>query len=225
MSSRIGPPLALVLSLIGKTVFIATPTYDEWLCIEHAESLLETGINLSRQGIGVYHGVAAGNPFLDLARNALVDKFLATDATDLLFIDADVGWDAKAVSRVLSYEEEVVGGLVPKRNAEKADDFHCNALTGVISPKGLFQCKEIPTAFLKISRSAFEKLEKPYFKIGANDKDFGEDIYFCRKWIATGNYMWIDSDITFTHRGGKAWKGNFFDHATKSGLLIKTEAA
>lgn len=180
---------------------------------------------MSQQGIGVYHGVAAGNPFLDLARNALVEKFLATDATDLLFIDADVGWDAKAVSRVLSYDEEVVGGLVPKRDANSDSSFHQNAITGIMSKDGLFQCKEIPTAFLKISRSAFEKIEKPYFKIGSNDKDFGEDIYFCRKWVASGNHMWIDSDISFSHRGGRTWKGNFYDHAIKSGLLIKTEAA
>lgn len=211
--------------MTGKSVFIATPTYDEWLCKEYTSSLFETGVYLSQAGWEAYHAVAAGNPFLDLARNELVDRFLKSEATDLLFVDADVGWDAKVVTRILSYDEEVVGGLVPKRDATCDSSFHQNALTGVMSKDHLFQCKEIPTAFLRIKRSAFEKISKPYFKIGSNEKDFGEDIYFCRKWIASGNFMWIDSDITFTHRGGKAWKGNFFEHATKSGLLIKTEAA
>jgi hypothetical protein len=213
------------MSLTGKTVFIATPTYDEWLCIEYAGSLLNTGVNLAQKGIGVYHGVAAGNPFLDLARNALVEKFLESDATDLLFIDADVGWDAKVVSRVLSYEQEIVGGLVPKRDSKSDTSFHQNALTGKVSKEGLLEAKEIPTAFLKISRSVFEKLMKPYFKIGANEKDFGEDIYFCRRWCELGNSMWVDTDISFSHRGGKAWKGNFFDYALKSGLVTKSEAA
>lgn len=206
-------------------VFIATPTYDEWLCKEYCSSLLETGVLLASEGHGVYHCIAAGNPFLDLARNDIVDKFLASDADDLLFVDADVGWDAKMVLRILSYKQEVVGGLVPKRNADKDGDFHCNALTGVISPEGLFQCKEIPTAFLRIKRSAFEKLKKPYFKIGSTQKDFGEDIYFCRRWCETGEFMWIDSDITFTHRGGRVWKGNFFDQAIKDKLLIQESAA
>ena len=64
-------------------------------------------------------------------------------------------------------------------------------------------------------------------KIGASAADFGEDIYFCRRWAETGNFCWVDSDITFTHRGGKAWKGNFFDHCIKSGVLRmpKAEAA
>jgi hypothetical protein len=193
--------------------------------MEYTSSLLETGIRLTQAGIGVYHAVAPGNPFLDLSRNELVEKFLATDAEDLLFIDADVGWDAKAVTRVLSYPQEIVGGLVPKRDKSSEDTFHENALTGRMSAEGLFECKEIPTAFLRIKRSAFTRLQKPYFKIGSNPKDFGEDIYFCRRWCETGQTMWIDSDITFSHRGGKAWKGNFYDHCRKTGLLTVTEAA
>lgn len=210
-----------------QSVFIATPTYDEWVCMEYASSLLETGIYLAGARIGVCHAIAPGNPFLDLSRNLLVDEFLKSECTDLLFIDADVGWDAKMVTRVLSYDQEVVGGLVPKRHAKMEDSFHDNALTGVISPEGLFQSHELPTAFMRIKRSAFDKLSKPYFKIGSNEKDFGEDIYFCRRWIETGNFCWIDSDITFTHRGGRVWKQNFYDHCIKSGKLKidKAEAA
>ncbi len=211
--------------MTGKSVFIATPTYDEWVCIEYTSSLLETGIILAQAGIGVTHCIAPGNPFLDMSRNGIIDRFMESDATDLLFIDADVGWDAKAVTRVLSYSEEVVGGLVPKREAKKEDVYHQNALTGVMSASGLFQSLELPTAFMKISRSAIEKLRKPYFRIGASPKDFGEDIYFCRRWCETGNFCWVDTDITFSHRGGRTWKGNFFDHCIKTGMIKTSEAA
>lgn len=210
---------------MDKSVFIATPTYDEWVSMEYTSSLCETAIRLTHAGIGMYHCIAPGNPFLDLARNGLVEKFLQTHADSLLFIDADVGWDSKVVTRILSYKQEIVGGLVPKRNQTNESDFHSNALTGVVSPEGLFQAFEVPTAFLRIKRSAFEKMKKPYFKIGANEKDFGEDIYFCRRWAELGEHMWIDSDITFSHRGGKAWKSNFYEHALKSGMLLQNEAA
>ena len=206
-------------------VFIATPAYDEWICMEYCSSLFETGVLCAAAGIAVSHAIAPGNPFLDLARNALVDRFLASEATDLLFVDADVGWDAKTVTRVLSHPQEVVGGLVPKRDAKCEDSFHQNALTGVVSKEGLFQAKEIPTAFLRIKRSAFEKLSKPYFRTGSSKSDFGEDIYFCRRWVETGEHLWIDSDISFSHRGGRVWKGNFFEHSLKSGLLQQSEAA
>lgn len=209
---------------VAKNVFIATPTYDEWVCMEYCSSLFETGIRLSDAGYGCYHAVAPGNPFLDIARNELVDQFLGTDADDLIFIDADVGWDAKIITRLLSYPQEVVGGLVPKRDAKSDGVYHQNALTGKMSSERLFQSMEIPTAFVRIKRCAFAKLSKPYFKIGASPKDFGEDIYFCRRWIETGNFCWIDSDISFSHRGGRVWKGNFFEHCIETGVL-KQEAA
>ena len=206
-------------------VFIATPAYDEWVSIEHASALFEGAAYLALAGIEMSHSIAPGNPFIDIARNELVEEFLRSDAEDLLFVDADVGFDAKALTRVLAYEEEIVGGLVPKRDAKSDSSYHSNALTGRMSASGLIECKELPTAFMRIKRGVFDKLERPYFKTGSNPKDFGEDIYFCRKWCALGGSLWIDADLTFSHRGGKVWKGNFYDHAVKSGLLIKAEAA
>jgi hypothetical protein len=49
----------------------------------------------------------------------------------------------------------------------------------------------------------------------------GEDMFFCRQLVAMGEYAWIDSDVTFTHRGSKAWKGNFYEHCVSTGLLKK----
>lgn len=138
---------------------------------------------------------------------------IVTTTTDLASLATTVGGDKVDVQAI------VPGGF----NADLF--YHDNAFTGLASKQGLLQCKEIPTAFLRIKRSAFEKIQKPYFKIGSNEKDFGEDIYFCRKWIASGNFMWIDCDISFTHRGGRVWKGNFYDYALKAGLLIKQDAA
>jgi hypothetical protein len=216
--------------LTGKSVFIAAPTYQAWVCIEYAASLLETGILLTSSGIGVQLGILPGNPFLDVARNKLVEEFLKSECTDLLFIDADVGWDAKMVTRVMSYTQEIVGGLVPKRDISRDDSFHDNALTGVISPEGLFQSVELPTAFMRVQRSVFEKMGKPWFGTYPFDPvkcpdDKGEDIYFNRKWASLGGFNWVDSDITFTHRGEKRWKGNFYDHCIESGKLKVKEAA
>jgi len=167
-----------------------------------------------------------------------VDYFLKSDCTDLFFIDADQGWDPAAVPRVLSYSEEIVGGLPPKKCDPPS--FHSNALTGVIQ-NGLFQSLECGTGFLRIKRSVFAKIDKaypelktcnplhseiPYFQTGFRHGEIiphkgfiGEDMFFCRLWMGMGEFVWIDSDITFTHRGSKAWKGNFFEHAKSIGLL------
>lgn len=208
-----------------QNVFIATPSYSGQFCMEYVSSLTETSIRLTQAGIGLYHAIAPGNPFLDLSRNDLVEKFLKSDADVLLFIDDDVGWDAKIVTRVISYDHEIVGGLVPKRDLKSESSFHENALTGSVSKEGLLESLEIPTAFIAIKREVFGKLEKPYFKIGDNAKDFGEDIYFNRRCVEAGIKMWIDSDITFTHTGRKAWRGNYYDHCLSTGKIIKEIAA
>jgi hypothetical protein len=218
-------------------VMIGTPSYDGNFCSQYVIALAATMGELASQGISATMALACGNPFVDLARNDIVAQFLASDCTDLLFIDADVGWDAAAVTRVLSHKQLVVVGLVPKRNKDKEDEFHANAITGVIED-GLFQSFEVPTAFMRIKREAFQILleehpdlkmqkdagRKPlFFHSGRSFEDWGEDIAFCRRWVAAGQYLWIDSDITFTHYGHKTWRGNFYEHALKSGLLLKQE--
>ena len=200
-------------------VLFGTPTYDKQVSVDFNQSCVQTAILLTAQRIGMSQHLIAGNIFVDVARNEIVEHFLTqTSAESLIFVDADVGWDANVITRVLAHKQLVVAGLVPKRDAESDSNFHMNALTGVIED-GLFQTLEVPTAFMRIKRSAFDKLKKPFFKTGSNLKDWGEDTYFCRRWCETGEFLWIDSDIQFSHRGSKVWKGNFYEHCLKSGLL------
>lgn len=216
-------------------VMIATPTYSGQFCAEYVASLAQTTGRLLNAGIPFELAIVTGNPFVDLARNELAQKFLESNATDLLFIDDDVGWDAAAITRVLSHDKDVVTGLVPKRNALREDEFHQNALTGVIEA-GLFQCVEAPTAFMRIRKAALKKFMRAYgtqndgrpyrfFHSGTKVENWGEDIFFCRQWVALGEFIWVDSDITFSHAGRKVWRGNFFDHAVKTGLVATVTPA
>lgn len=213
-------------------VFFATPTLEKNVSVEFHKSMLESIVVCVKHRIAFQAEVHAGLQFIDLARNRLVDHFLKSDATDLLFIDADQGWDAAVLPRILRYEEEIVCGLPPKKCDPPT--FHSNALTGVMQ-NGLFQSLEAGTGFMRIKRSVFAKLDRaypelktadrenkeiPYFQTGIRKGGFlGEDIFFCRQWVGIGEYLWIDSDISFTHQGSKTWKGNFYDHAVQNGLL------
>lgn len=217
-------------------VLFATPTFDFSFCAEYQTSMLSTSIHLAQHKIPFRARFVAGMCFIDLARNQLSHHFLnETDCTDLFFIDSDVGWDFRAVKRFLEYPQEVVGGLVPKRWDE--EPYHDRALTGRVE-NGLIETVEVPTAFLRIKRSVFEKMDeaypeyadyhtldsgKPYFQTGYFNKHFhGEDIFFCRQWTALGGSIWIDPDVRFTHRGQKFWEGNFLEHGIKTGMLQAT---
>ena len=48
------------------------------------------------------------------SRNTLVSQFLNTpEATHLLFIDADIGFDAEQVHAMLAFDREFVAGIYP----------------------------------------------------------------------------------------------------------------
>lgn len=204
-------------------VFIGTPSYDKTLTVDYTRSLIGASILLTGLGVQLHHHVVAGSPFLGKARNDIVEAFLKTQAEYLLFVDADVGFDPVVLPRLLKHKPLIVGGLVPKREPGNEGCYHQNAMTGVVED-GLFQTLEIPTAFMRIHRSVFAKLKKPYFRCESSEDAYGEDIYFCRKWADQGGVMWIDPDIDFSHRGTYAWRGNFYDHCVKTGLLRKAAA-
>jgi hypothetical protein len=222
-------------------VMFATPTYDYQVCGEYLAAMMMTSIHLTHLKVEVTAQLVAGLCFIDLARNKLTKAFLDSDATDLFMIDADVGWEYKAVKRFLDYKQEVVAGLVPKKIDGEA--FHDNALTGEIED-GLLASLEAPTAFIRIKRSALEKYVEAYpqfkdyytldtgaaiWQTGfsqspAGTMDFkGEDIFFCRQWIAMGEKIWIDPQVEFTHRGSRAWKGNFIEYAVAKGTIKATK--
>ncbi len=209
-------------------LFIATPSYSKDLSVDYVRSVVECAVLLTGIGVPMEHHVLTGCPFIGRARNDLVDRFLKSDCDNLLFLDSDVGFDVSVLPRVLNHKPEIVGGFVPKRDYSREEVFHHKGVNGSmtgIMQDGLFQSIEMPTAFMRIKRSAFDKIAKPYFRAESSEDAFGEDIYFCRKWISAGEHFWVDSDITFSHTGDYIWRGNFYDHCIKSGLLTKTEAA
>jgi len=215
-------------------LMIGTPSYAGEFCAPYVMSIAATVGDLAARGIATSLCIASGNPFVDLARNEIVVKFLKSDADQLLFVDDDVGFDYNAVPRMLSCTQEIVAGLVPKRNATKEDEFHQNAITGVMEG-GLMQAFEAPTAFMLIKRGILERMlerfpdiseagrDPLFFHSGTRRDSWGEDIYFCRKVVEMGEHLWIDADINFTHTGKKVWRGNFYDHAVKSGMLQTAE--
>jgi hypothetical protein len=226
---------------LKRKVFFATPTYDYNFCAEYAASMMMTAIHLTAKKIEMCAQFVGGMCFIDIARNKLTQAFLKSNATDLFFIDADVGWDYKVIERFLEYDEEIVAGLVPKRAVPTF--YHDNAMTGEIQG-GLLCSLEAPTAFMRLRRSVFDKLDiahPEYSKHSTLDcgpaywqtgyvqgkegyKDFlGEDIFFCRQWIAMGEKIWIDPQIEFTHRGSKEWKGNFIEYAIDKGSIQATK--
>src|SRR5437660_2361031 len=116
------PTRAQIERAKSRSVFIATPiarrpTYQYTL------SLATTVGYLTRLGIRWAAHAPVGNSDLAKARNELAAMFLASEAvtglaaTDMIFIDDDIGWSAGDIVRLLASDRYVIGGVGAKRRA------------------------------------------------------------------------------------------------------------
>jgi len=219
------------------SVFFATPTYDCMVSIEHHGSIVNAVQILASGKHDARIGTIGGCCFVDRARNALVKSFLESDCTDLFFIDADIGFDPLVIPRFMESPHEIIVGIPPKRKPEV--EFHIGKATNAFT-EGAFECKEAPTAFMRIRRSVFAKLDEaypelktllkdpkdptPYFQCAIVDGEFlGEDIFFCRLWARMGYSVWIDANVDFTHRGSHPFKGNCLQHLVDTKQVVLKE--
>jgi hypothetical protein len=93
-----------------RSVMICTPIARNpaW---EYTASLAATLLFLTGQGIRVTFQFVVGSSVIHKARNELVAHFLASDFTDLLFIDDDMQFQPTDVLRLLGSDKPLIGGV------------------------------------------------------------------------------------------------------------------
>ena len=195
-------------------LFIATPTHSGEVCASFTISLLNTVKALTTAGIETRWQVLSHSSFIHAARNKLASDFMASDYTDLLFADADMGWDVEGMLRMLSTDYGIVGAICPKKKdpVEWVVNLYRDATGGLIEHEGLYECGYIGTALMRIKRGVFEKMPKPWFDVRTEgERIIGEDALFCRKWREMGNRIWAAPYIHVTHTGQKEWQGRYDD--------------
>lgn len=215
-------------------VFVAVPAYPDgtiqWLC---AMSLLALKDALNEAEIPHQIWIERGFPWLSLARDDLAWKFLQSDATDLLFIDCDVGFHADPVVRMLRREEPVICISYPKKgeHAGYAVDIAIENGRIAVNDGVLFRANHIGLGCAKVKRHVFEMIlaahpeieydwgpeEQRYnfFPVQVKDRrPVPEDASFSEYWKELGGEIWVYADANTTHTGCKTWEGNFLKHLT-----------
>lgn len=197
-------------------LFIGTPCRSGNLCAEFVVSLTNTVKALTAAGIEVRWETLLYSSFIQSARNKLAARFMASDYTDLLFIDDDMGWDLGGLLRMLTADVDVVGAICPKKTdpIEWVVNLNHDIATGkpVENAEGLYLCGHVGGALLRIKRNVFERMSQPWFDVeGA--VDMGEDAWFCRKWREHGGKVWAAPYVEVTHTGQKVWRGRYSDGA------------
>lgn len=96
-------------------VFIATPMYGGQCTGFYMQSILQLQQVLSMRGYQVALSMMFNESLITRGRNALVNQFLKTDFTHLLFIDADIRFDPQQVGMMFDANKDIICGIYPKK--------------------------------------------------------------------------------------------------------------
>jgi len=178
-----------------RKIFVATPMYGGICGGQYCKSTADLSGMSARYGMDVRFFYLFNESLITRARNYLVDEFLRSDCTHLMFIDSDIGFDpndviALSVIADPKSDKDIVCGPYPKKciawekivravdkgfadkdpnNLEKyVGDYVFNPKegTGSIALDEPVEVLEGGTGFMIIQRKALEKFAAAYPQYG-----------------------------------------------------------
>jgi hypothetical protein len=175
-------------------IFLATPCYGGLAHIHYMRSVLELQAACAARGVGLQVELGGGDALITRARGVMAAKFLDhSQATHLLFVDADIGFSPDQVFRLLDADKDVAGGVYPAKNIDwakirrAAQDglkdllaasvgyvvrFIPNATNSVeVSDDGFGAVAYVGTGFLMIKRQALARLAAAHPELTARMGD------------------------------------------------------
>ena len=178
-------------TLQKRKIMVCTPMYGGMCGGQYPKSCSDLAILCTQYGVELKFFYLFNESLITRARNYLVDEFLRSDMTHLMFIDSDIGFDANDVLALAALAEpgddkEIICGPYPKKtiawekikravdkgfadeNPNELDkyvgDFVFNPVEGVgeLRIDQPVEVLEGGTGFMMIQRSAFDKFKEAY---------------------------------------------------------------
>jgi len=200
-------------------VLIGTPAYGGMITEGYFQSALNLKNHAFALGLDVSIMTLTNESLVTRARNEIVAAFMAGDYTDLLFIDADIKFEAEHVLRILKAPFEVCASPYAMKglnweamtkveekdvNALKAASIHSviNVQSDGKTQDGFVTVIDAGTGFMRIKKTAIEKMieaypETSYFADGVAE-DRGQRWALFDTVIQDGRYL--SEDYAFCRR-------------------------
>lgn len=172
--------------LKDKSVMVCTPMYGGNANGLYVKSLLELTQMANKNDIRISFNFLFNESLITRARNYLVDTFLRSDFTHLLFIDADIEFEAKDALALIGADKDIIAAPYPKKQiawekvykaaksfdlkdpkqlSEFAGDFVFNMVDNGLKNVDIteyLEVKETGTGLMAIKRETFEKFRDAY---------------------------------------------------------------
>jgi hypothetical protein len=160
------------------SIFLATPMYGGMCSGEYTKAILALKQEIEKEGWGLSTAFIYNESLINRARNDLTKLFLESDSTHLLFIDADIYFNAKDVIRLVKEDRDIIGGLYPLKKIDWIkirssvlngdSNFHKNGFNYVFTQKNnndFFDNNEVQevsgigTGYMLIKREVFDIID------------------------------------------------------------------
>ncbi len=205
-------------------VHIAMPCYGGMLTESTFMSFIKWANTARQLNIDWTLETMVNESLISRARNTLTAKFLhMPDATHLMFIDADIGWEPWHLLVLLNRDVDVIGGLYPMKTMPIK--WVVNGFEGAEEgPDGFQEVSKAGTGFLLIKKGVFEQMDnhpavkqykndigldpvydqylKTYFDTAVRqNRYYSEDWTFCENWRDIGGKIYVDKRVLLRHSG------------------------
>ena len=209
-------------------LFIATPMYGGMACGLYVKSCLDLQTTMMGYGIETKFSFLFNESLITRARNYLVDEFLRTDYTHMLFIDSDIHFSPQDIIALLALDKDVIGGPYPKKSmnwsniaetARKHPNLDPKELENVVGEyvfnvvRGTNQftvtepleVMEIGTGHMMIKRHVFEKMAVEYPTIKYKPDHVGQSNFDGSRYIHAYFDTVIDSKDSIVGGGSERY--------------------
>ena len=214
--------------LRGMNIFFATPCYGGLLTDQYFLSMFKLSQVLLAHGIPFRITTLRNESLIPRARNVLTAMFLEdTSATHLMFIDADIEFDAESVIRMLAMDKDIIAGAYPKKTinwtsireaavagkedlaaygADYAINLKLNDGNRVKTHMGAVEALDASTGFFLVKRKVVEDMVQHYPELFYNSDSALDPKYnpFCYAlWdtmIDPVDKRYLSEDYTFCRR-------------------------
>jgi len=178
------------------SIMIATPMYGGMCTGHYVSGLLSAVAKLRDMGMHVSWAQLMNESLITRARNDLANSFLERGLDYLMFIDADIGFNAEAVLTLLAADRDVACGIYPKKEVdwarvntaakdgkESLQDYAGSFVFNMVGAEhaetdseGMIEVRHAGTGFMLIKRGVFEQLKPhvPTYRVASFKDDNGE---------------------------------------------------
>lgn len=193
---------------------MVTPCYAGNATVPYMKSIMGLQEEFLRIGMDFDMLFTSDESLIQRARNTGVAAFLKTEFECLLFIDADIEFDAQSVANLWNLGVDVAVGAYPmKRPDRPLSAWRDGKLVEIGDEVEPFPVDYAGTGFMMIRRHVFDDMKKRYperiygdcfswFDPRVDgDVYLSEDYAFCQDWREMGGEIILDPTIRLTHYG------------------------